>query len=321
MMSQQFLLSAQARTLSLPRIMRMTEDQAFEAFKNIRWADNGGEPYCPHCGCVAVYTFAKRRIFKCKGCEKQFSTTSGTIFASRKLQLRDMLAAIAIFVNGAKGISALQLGRDLDIQYKTAFVLAHKLREAIGATDDALPPLDGHVEVDGAYFGGYVKPTNEKINRQDRRRYENQSGKRQVVVVMRERNGRTLPFVVKREAEGVALIGQNVASDATVHADEATHWDALEPHYDTRRINHSEAYSLNGACTNMAESYFSRMRRAEVGTHHHVAGPYLNAYADEMAWRENHRRVSNGEQFLTIVAATAAHPVSRKWKGYWQRAA
>jgi transposase-like protein len=82
---------------------------------------------------TAVYAYTTRRIWKCKACNHQFSVTSGTIFASRKLPIRDYLAAIAIFVNAVKGISALQLGRDLDVQYKTAFVLAHKLREAIEA--------------------------------------------------------------------------------------------------------------------------------------------------------------------------------------------
>ncbi len=82
---------------------------------------------------MVVYEYSSRRIYKCKGCEAQFSLTTATIFASRKLPLRDLLAAIAIFVNGAKGISALQLSRDLGVQYKTAFVLAHKLREAMGA--------------------------------------------------------------------------------------------------------------------------------------------------------------------------------------------
>jgi transposase-like protein len=321
MMSQQFLLSAEARTLSLTRVMRMTETAAFDTFKAIRWADNDGEPYCPKCGCVAVYTFKARRIFKCKGCEAQFSVTSGTIFASRKMALRDILAAIAIFVNGAKGVSALQLGRDLGVQYKTAFVLAHKLREALGSSDAQRSPLEGVVEVDGAYFGGHVRPENEKVNRRDRRLYENQSGKRQVVVVMRERDGRTLPFVCKREAEGVALVRENVAADAVIHADEATHWDTLALRHETRRINHSEAYSLNGACTNMAESFFSRLRRAEIGTHHHIAGKYLGAYADEMAWRENFRCTPNGEQFFMVLGASVAHPVSRQWKGYWQRRA
>jgi hypothetical protein len=68
-----------------------------------------------------------------------------------------------------------------------------------------------------------------------------------------------------------------------------------------------------------AESFFSRLRRAEIGIHHHVAGPYLAAYASEMAWRENNRRVSNGEQYLMTTNAALTHPVSRQWKGYWQR--
>ena len=84
-----------------------------------------------------VYTYAARAHVEVQDCRHQFSVTSGTIFASRKLPIRDYLAAIAIFVNAVKGISALQLGRDLDVQYKTAFVLAHKLREAIGAEPDA----------------------------------------------------------------------------------------------------------------------------------------------------------------------------------------
>ena len=163
-MAQHFLLSTQARTLSLAKVLRLSDDEAFQAFKAIRWADNDGEPYCPKCGCVAVYEYASRRIFKCQGCEAQFSVTSSTIFASRKLAIRDLLAAIAIFCNGAKGHSALQLSRDLDVQYKTAFVLAHKLREAMASEMDD-KKLSGIVEIDGAYFGGYVKPENVKAER------------------------------------------------------------------------------------------------------------------------------------------------------------
>jgi transposase-like protein len=317
-MAQHFLLSAAARSLSLAKVMRMTEDQAFDAFRSIRWAETEGDAVCPRCGCCEAYTFKARRIFKCRGCGSQFSVTSGTIFASRKMDLRDILAAIAIFVNGAKGHSALQLSRDLDCQYKTAFVLAHKIREALAAEQRA-STIEGEVEVDGAYFGGYVKPANRREDRKDRRRKIHQNGKRQVVVVARERNGETLTHVAASEAEGVPFVLGNVAPGATVHADEAGHWDALEAKYLTRRINHSVAYSTPEACTNMAESFFSRLRRAEIGTHHSIAGPYLGAYAMEMAWREDNRRISNGEQFLLATASALAHPVSRQWKGYWQR--
>lgn len=317
-MAQHFLLSAQARTLSLVKVMRLSDDEAYETFKRIRWADNDGHAVCPRCGCTATYEYKARRIFKCKGCERQFSVTTDTIFASRKLPIRDLLAAIAIFVNGAKGISALQLSRDLDVQYKTAFVLAHKLREAMGAEIEGRE-LSGEVEIDGAYFGGYVKPENEKTDRKDRRLKRHQSGKRRVVVVLRERGGRTLPKVFRSEAASLAFIRSRVLPGSTIYADEASSWDGLHAFYDTRRINHSIAFADEDACTNQAESYFSRLRRAEVGTHHHVSGKYLQAYANENAWREDYRRVSNGEQFQLVTGAALAHGVSRQWKGYWQR--
>lgn len=182
-MSQHFLLSKEARTLSLGTVLRLSDDEAYAAFKAIRFAENNGEPFCAKCGCADVYEFKSRKIFKCAGCKGQFSLTSQTIFANRKLAIRDILAAIAIFMNGAKGHSALQLSRDLGVQYKTAFVLSHKIREATASQIPA--ELSGEVEVDGAYFGGYVKPANRKEDRVDRRFLENQSGKRKVVVAMR----------------------------------------------------------------------------------------------------------------------------------------
>lgn len=132
-MAQHFLLSRAARSLSLSQVARMSDDEAWETFKAIRWAETEGVPFCPRCGCLKHSFIATRKLFKCAGCRHQFSVTSGTIFASRKLPIRDHLLAIAIFANGAKGHSALQLSRDLNVQYRTAFVMAHKLREAVAA--------------------------------------------------------------------------------------------------------------------------------------------------------------------------------------------
>lgn len=318
-MATSFLQKSAARTLSLAQVLRLSDEEAYSTFKAIRFAENKGEAFCPKCGCTAVYEYASRKIFKCKGCTAQFSITSGTIFASRKLAIRDVLAAIALFVNTAKGHSALQLARELNCQAKTAFVLLHKLREVLGVEQEAARQLSGEVEIDGGYFGGYIKPANHKENRRDRRLAQNQNGKRECVVVMRERNGRTLPFV-SSEHDAVPVIERRVAKGSTIYADEGSSWDVLHKVFDTKRINHSECYSDGEACTNNAESFFSRMRRAEIGTHHHIAGPYLAAYADEMAWREDQRRTSNGAQYARIVNAAVHHPVSRKWKGYWQRA-
>lgn len=316
--AQHFLLSPQARTLSLAKVLRLSDQEAYDAFKAIRFAENDGEAFCPKCGCADPWNLPRRKMWRCKGCGWQFSLTSGTIFAARKLSFRNILASICLFVNGAKGHSALQLSRELGVQYKTAFVMAHKLREAMGS-EGRIKTLSGAVEVDGGYFGGYVKPANEKEHRVDRRLAVHQSGKRECVVVMRERNGRTLPYVCRSEDQAVPVVREHVANGSTVYADEASMWDALHASFETRRINHSLEYANGDVSTNWAESYFSRLRRSEIGIHHKIAGPYLASYAGEMAWREDQRRISNGDQFTRVTRAAAVHPISRQWKGYWQR--
>lgn len=211
----------------------------------------------------------------------------------------------------------MQLSRDLDCQYRTAYVMAHKLREAMASgTKDVM--LSGTVEIDGAYFGGHVKPANYKDQRVDRRLSENQTGKRKCVVVMRQRGGRTLTVAGKSELQAVPAIMARVKPGTVIHADEATSWDGLHDHYEMRRINHSVCYSDGQACTNGAESFFSRLRRAELGTHHSIRKAYISASA-AVAWGEDHRREANGAQFVGIVKLAATNPVSRQWKGYWQR--
>src|SRR6202049_621519 len=187
-MAQHFLLSAAAKTLSLASVFTMKDADAAMAFRRIRGPDTNGEPVCPHCGGVDAYDCRSLKgapRFRCRACVKDFSITSGTLFASHKLPLRCYLAAIAIFCNEVKGKSMLALSRDLCVSYKCAFVLAHKLREAMalelkGRTIGG----DGKVaEVDTGYFGGYVKPANRKESRADRRFTNNQSGKRRAVVI------------------------------------------------------------------------------------------------------------------------------------------
>ncbi len=112
----------------------MTDDEARDRFKRVRWSANDGEPFCPHCGCLAVYALAETPPrWKCSGCRRKFSLTSQALFHSRKLLVRDYLAVIALFVNGVKGTSALQISRDININPTSAFVLLHKLREAMGS--------------------------------------------------------------------------------------------------------------------------------------------------------------------------------------------
>ena len=314
-MAQHFLLSSKARTLSLTKVMRMSEEEAYAMFRALRWAE--GEPVCTHCGHNGAYEYRSRRIFKCKACKKQFSVTSGTVFSHYKLPMRDYLAAISIFVNAVKGVSALQLSRDLGVQYRTAFVLAHKLREALASEQEGMT-LAGDVEVDGAYFGGFVKPENRKEDRKDRRKSMEKTGKRKSVIVMRERGGRAITAVFPHEYAASDFIMDRMAPGSVLYTDEAPGWDKPRAYFQSYSINHQKAYADGHISTNQAESYFSRLRRAEIGVHHCISGRYLDRYAAEMAWRENHRREDNGTQFIAtgILALT---PRASAFKGYSQR--
>jgi len=320
-MAQHFLLSAAARTLSLREVYAGGEEAAYRRFCKLRWPETDGAPVCPRCGFDEAYSIATRRKFKCKACQRQFSVTSGTIFASRKLSFMDLLGAIALIVNAAKGISALQLSRCAGVSYKTAFVLAHKLREALSVETDGLT-LSGAVEIDGTYVGGHVRPANAKVDRIDRRLRANRRPERRSVIVLRERGGRTLTQITPREGDGVDIAKARIDPSATVYADEGVHWDLLHDAFKVERVNHSDAYSFfGGVHTNGVESYFARLRRMIRGQHHRVSSSRLTGYAAQTAWLEDHRRESNGALAERLLRCALTAPVSRAWKGYWRRAA
>jgi ISXO2-like transposase domain len=132
------------------------------------------------------------------------------------------------------------------------------------------------------------------------------------VVVIRERDGVTLPGVYRSEGEALDFIRRKIAPGTEVHVDESGAWNALHGRFIMKRINHQEA----DACTNDAESFFAPMRRAEIGH----AGPYLIRFAQEMAWREDHRKDPNGFQVDKVVAVVVKNKLSIDFCGYWQRA-
>ena len=322
---QHYLLSAGARSLSLMQIMRLSDDQAFDMFKEARW---GSEcVVCPSCGGVDHYWLKNRRMWRCKHkeCGKQFSVTSGTIFHSAKMPIRVYLAAIALYSNCAKGMSALQMSRDLDVQYKTAFVLMHNLRESL--VDVPTEKLSGTVEIDGAYVNKYVRPANQRSQRVDRRLAKNQNPNKRAVIVMRQRseNGegavKTRTFLTKSENQlsTLRLALENIDTDATIHADEHHAYDILHSALPMQRVVHAEHYyGPQGQCTNQAESFFSRFRRMQHGQNHSFDNRYVDRYANEAAYREDTRRHSNGVIFNDILGRCANRQPSRDFCGYWQ---
>ncbi len=320
------LKKASARTISLGNIFRMTDLEAEAAFARLRWHQNDGKPICRHCGSCDEHYDCRRPNgtfrYRCSGCAKDIGLTAGTSFAHHKLPIRDYLAAIVIYVNNVKGSAALMLSRELNVQYKTAFVLEHKLRECIHKEVMAnnIGGLDKIVEIDGCFIGGYEYPENRKAKRKDMRRKENQNGKEQCVVAITERGGRTKTKVFQSEDDSGEFIRDNLDKGTIVHADEAPAWDKVVAPYKNYRVNHSvEYFGEDKACTNHAEGLFNRLRRSEIGIHHHISGAYAARYANEIAWREDFKDLSNGDQFEIVGRLVGKTAPSIDFVGYWQR--
>ena len=317
---QHFLLSAKARSFSLLEIFRLSNDDAFDLFRKARWPETNGEAVCPRCGTLDHYWLKTRKQWRCKCCSHTFSVTSGTIFANHKLPLNTYLAAIALYSNAAKGMSALQMSRDLNCLYKTAFVLCHKLRESLYSNESK--KLEGEIEVDGAYFCNHVRPINRLEDRKDLRLAKHQNPKKRAVIVMRQRNSnRTKIFITKSENQKTTLklAINNIKKGSTIFADEHPAYNVLHAHFNTQRVNHKAIYcGVNGENTNYAESFFSRLRRMQLGQHHKMTNLYLNNYANEAAYREDTRRMSNGDIFADIATRCGRKSVSKDFCGYWQ---
>lgn len=324
-MAQHFLLSAKARTLSIAQIAAMSESKCCEYFRHIRWQSNNGKPICDECGSVKCYTIKSRKQFRCKECFHTFSVPSGTLFHSHKMSFKTMLLAIMLFTNATKGISALQLARDLGVQYKSAWVLAHKLRESLLDYDDS-GKLDGVVEMDGVYVNGYIRPRNHKDERIDRRKIYKPN--KRVVISLRQRNSlglgaiRTKSFVLKSEnnkdINDIAF--NNISPNTQIHADENVAYDDLAFVYDLKRVNHQCEFSgLNGENNNQSESFNARLRRMIYGQVHRMSVLYLSNYANEIAYREDTRRLDNKAIYDDILARCLQNnSVSNEFCGYWQ---
>jgi transposase-like protein len=320
-LSQHFLLSAKAVTLGYAEVARLSDEAARAKFRAVRFSANGGEPYCPRCGVDAIYEYRCREEFKCKACEKRFTLTSGTVFRSRKMSYQDILLGILIFVNGVNGNAALNLRRGLDCTYKTAFVLVLKLRRVMGSMQ-AENALTGMVDIDGIYIGGHIRQENMVADRATKDGRKAYSDKRKSIVTARERRpgGRSRAFVVKNEKAAEPHILSVVSPAAHVVTDDGAAFAKFYlPFADHSTVNHSDGLMINGVHTNAVEAQHSRIRRGERGVYLHISGAHAQRFADEFSWRDDYRRVSNGQQFQTVLARAAILRPDAEIVGIWRR--
>ncbi len=321
-----FLLSAEARNISLAQVAAWDDDEVFKTFCDLRWSRNNGEPYCTVCGSVTNYFIRTRRQWRCKDCGHTFSVTSGTWLHSTNLPLRTILIAIVIMANEVKGLSASQLMRHLDVQYKTAFTLYHKMRSALLKTRYDKPAMSGRIQVDGAYLSPSVRDANRAKDRPQGNKKS--STPESCILVIRQEGGagqggiRTLTYVIDTEnAKDIRYhVEDNVRGNSTIVSDEHPAYGDLEISFERVVVNHSICYvGPLGENTNQAESFFARFRRMFHGQIHKASRKYLDLYANEVAYREDTRRWNNRHIAYDMLGRMLTLEAESPFRGYWSR--
>lgn len=265
-------------------------DTAREHLEKVRWPDG---PICPHCGVVDEATAMqgkshRKGLHKCNACRKPFSVTVGTVFERSKVPLNKWLLATHLITSSKKGISAHQLHRSLGVTYKTAWFMAHRIREAMKPSDDT--PMGGEggaVEADETYFG-----SKNVIRKRTKRGKASHSSKRSVVALV-ERNGKARSFHVHRADQETVkgIVRKNVSREANLHTDESRLYNDMEGRFASHsRVKHSAGEYVRGdAYTNTVEGYFSIFKRGMKGVYQHCGEQHLHRYLAEFDFRYNSR--------------------------------
>ena len=250
-----------------------------------RWGYAPREPVCPHCGCFESITARRSRpgYYRCRDCGDEFTVRTGTIFERSHVPLNKWLYAIYLLVTARKGISSLQLSKELSVTQKTAWFMLGRLREACKGD---LRKLKGTVEVDEAYIGGKEgsKHASKKL------RLGRDTVGKQPLLGMRERGGRTLakPVASVDKATLQREIARHVKRGSTVHTDEHKGYSGIGSRYRHGRVRHSDGEYVRGDVhTNSIESVWAVLKRSIHGTWHHVSPKHLARYAAEAAFRLN----------------------------------
>ena len=260
-------------------------DAAREYLEAIRWA-NG--IVCPHCGVIdSFYKLVGKAhrpgLYKCVDCRKQFSVTVGTVFEASKIKLHIWLHACHLMSASKKGVSAKQLERMLGVTYKTAWFMAHRIREAMNIAPKEQLGLTSPVEVDETYWGNKGK------HAPGARSFHHQMK----IVSLVERDGQKRSFHVA-SVNGATLrpiMKGMIAKNARLMTDQAGVYEKIGPEFKSHEVvNHSEKeYSRGDVTTNTAESSFALLKRGLIGTFHSVSEQHLQRYATEFDFRWNHR--------------------------------
>lgn len=274
-------------------------DAARAHLESIRWADGR---FCPHCeayeGTVEVKGKKKSHrdgLYYCNNCKKQFTVTVGTIFERSKVGLHKWVLAYQLMAASKKGMSAHQLHRMLGVTYKTAWFMAHRIRETM--RDDVLPPMGGPggaVQADETYFG-----TKDAYRGKPWKEKKGHSKKMSVVSLVHDGKSRTF-HVARADVPTIRdILVTNIRRESELHTDESRLYVKPGAEFKVHRsINHSagEYVRRDGVTTNNVENYFSIFKRGMRGVYQHCKEKHLQRYIDEFDFRYSNRELTDAER-------------------------
>jgi len=275
-------------------------DVCTDYFATVRWPDG---PFCPRCGCTEYSYIKTRRVWKCKGCKKQYSVKVGTIFENSPLPLTKWLPAVWLATNSKNGISSYELGRALGITQKSAWFMLHRIRLAMQTK--SFSRLSGEVEVDETFIGGRAR----NMHKSDRKRkgVDGPQGGKAKVLGMIERGGRVKAEVVpdvRRKTLRPRVI-DSVEVGSTIYTDALKSYTGLDVAFSHETIDHAEAYVNGRVHTNTIENFWSLVKRGLNGTYVSVEPFHLFRYLDERVFTFNERDRTDYGRFEAVLGAVA----------------